>query len=259
MITSLFFGMVRLLKVKKIVVTLFLGLFLWACEDKKENQLIVATSADYPPFEFFKDGEIVGFEADLIRAIASEMKTSILLKDMSFDTIIGALQTGRIDLAISAISSTPERAEKTDFSIPYHKSMTVILVSSDSPLTKIEDLSGKTIGVQMGTTYEQTIKKEWQKVIPGIGLRSLSKIPDLIQDFKSGRLDAIVLGIGEGKTIVKFHPDFKLIPLPQTEVFYAVALPKNSPLTDKINGIIKKFQEDGTLKKLEEKWMKKEE
>ena len=111
------------LKMKRILASLFVCLALFGCKEKKENHLTIATSADYPPLEFFKDGEIVGMEIDLIRAIAKELNYSTTIKDMSFDSIIGALQTERVDLAISGISATSERKEKVDFAIPHHKDL----------------------------------------------------------------------------------------------------------------------------------------
>ncbi|MBY0281864.1 MAG: ABC transporter substrate-binding protein [Alphaproteobacteria bacterium] len=242
---------------KMILTSVFLCLALFGCKDKKENNLIVATSADYPPLEFFKDGEIIGMEIDLIRAVAKELNYSVTIKDMSFDSIIGSLQTERVDLAISGISATPDRKEKVDFAIPHHKTISVMLVASNSSIQKTTDLAGKNVGAQMGSTYEKMVKDEWQPTIHNVALRSLSKIPDLIQDFKSGRLDALVLGIAEAENIVKNHPNFKLIPLPQTEAVYAIALPKNSPLTEQINAVIRKFETDGTLNKLQDKWTEK--
>ncbi len=241
---------------KKILSLFLVCLSLIACDEKKnENTLVVATSADYPPFEFYKDGKIVGFEIDLITAIAKELKKEIVIKDMSFDGIIGGLQSGRIDVAISAISETSDRKEKVDFTAPYHRTMSVMLVGKESPITKPNDLASKSVGVQMGTTYEKMIKEEWQPVISNMSLRSLSKVPDLIQDYKSGRLDAIVLGVSEAESIVKTYPELKIIPLPSTEAVYAIALPKRSPLTEKINEIIKKWHTDGTLKKIQDAWL----
>jgi ABC-type amino acid transport substrate-binding protein len=243
---------------QKILISFIACFLLFGCEEKRTNHLLVATSADYPPFEFFKNGEIVGFEIDLINAIAKEISHTITIKDMSFDTIIGALQNQRIDLAISNITASPERQEKVDFTIPYHRTLSVMIVSSQSPIAKPTDLKGKNLGVQMGSVYEKMVKDEWQPVISNLTLRSLSKVPDLIQDFKAGRLDAIVLGITEGKSIVASHSEFKLVLLPETEAITAIALPKNSALTDKINDIIKKFEADGTLSKLRIKWMESE-
>ncbi len=240
---------------KKILALFLVSLSLIACDDKKdENTLVVATSADYPPFEFYKDGQIVGFEMDLIRAIAKEMNKEIVIKDMSFDSLIGGLQSGRIDIAISAISETPDRKEKVDFTIPYHRDSTVMLVGKTSPITKPENLTGKSVGAQMGSTHEKRIKEEWQPTIPNLSLRSLSKVPDLIQDYKSGRLDAIVLGATEAESIIKTHPEMKIVPLPGTEAISAIALPKGSPLTEPINNILKKWETDGSLKKIQDIW-----
>jgi ABC-type amino acid transport substrate-binding protein len=245
--------------VRKVLALFLTCLSLACCDDKKnENTLIVATSADYPPFEFYKDGQIVGFEIDLIRAIAKELNKEIILKDMSFDSLIGGLQSGRIDIAISAISATPEREEKVDFTIPYHRTLSVMLVDQTSPITKPDDLSNKSVGVQMGTTYEKMIKQDWQPAIQNLSIRSLSKVPDLIQDYKSGRLNAIVLGINEAESIVKTYPEMKIIPISSTKAVYAIALPKGSPLTDQINSILKKWQADGSIKKIQDAWLLKE-
>jgi len=231
-------------------------LSLVSCDDKKnENTLVVAVSADYPPFEFYKDGKIVGFEIDLIKAIAKELNKEVVIKDMSFDSIIGALHSGRIDLAISNIAITNERKEKVDFTIPYYKTLSVMLVDSRSSVSKPEDLAGQTIGTQTGTPYEKMIKEEWQKVVPNLSLRSLAKVPDLIQDFKSERLSAIVLGFSEAESIIKAHPNFKIIPMSATEADCAIALPPGSLLTGKINQILQRMETDGTLKKIQDTWL----
>lgn len=240
---------------KKLLFTVLLGLSLLGCKDKNQEKLVVGTSADYPPFSFFKNGEITGFEVELIRAIAQELGKEAVLKDMSFDSIIGALQAKRIDLAISAISVTPERQKRADFTISYHHSMSVLLVSRNAEISAPNDLSGKTLGVQMGTTHEMLAKSDWQPTVPNLSLRSLSKIPELIQDFRSGRLSAILLGVSEAEGIMKTHPDFKVVRLPGTESEFAIALPIASPLTEEINKIITKWQQDGTLQKLEQKWL----
>ena len=241
---------------KRILCLFLCGFLLTACEEEKSaNQLVVGTSADYPPFEFYQDGQIVGLEVDLIREIAKELDKECVFKDLSFDSLIGALQTKRIDLSISNITPTSERTEKIDFSIPYYRSCTVMLVAKDSSITSVDDLAGKTIGVQSGTIYEATAKNSWMPKVKGLKITSLAKVPDLLQAFKAGHINALAMGSAEANSIIKAVSDLKAIPLNETEATFAIAFPKGSPLVEPINKILKKWIDDGTLKKWEDKWL----
>jgi polar amino acid transport system substrate-binding protein len=226
------------------------------CKDEKKDDgtspIVVATSADYPPFEYFKDTEIVGFEIDLMRAIAAELKREVKFQDLNFDSILGALQSKRVDLAISAISATPERQKVVDFTIHYNSSRTV-LITNDPSFSTIDNLKGKTVGVQMGSTYESSMR-EVQSKIQDLKIQSLTKIPDLIQSLKTNRIAAIALGINEANTIMKEINSLKMIDLPDTEISYAIALPKGSELTSQINAIIEKMKKNGSLAAIQDKW-----
>jgi ABC-type amino acid transport substrate-binding protein len=240
---------------KKLLAGVLACLFLVACNEKKEDTLVLATSADYPPFEFYKNGEIVGFEMDLAKIIAEKLQKKLEIKDVSFDGIIAGLQTNRYDISISAISSTPEREAKVDFCTPHHRSVAVMLLPSNSSITGVQDLSGKVLGVQMGTTYETLARNDWAPTVKELKIRSLSKVPDLLQDFRSNRIDVIVLGISEAEQIVKSYGDLKMVPLPGTESICSIALPKGSELKEKINVILADLEKSGQLKALEQKWL----
>ncbi|MDP3371388.1 MAG: ABC transporter substrate-binding protein [Candidatus Paracaedibacteraceae bacterium] len=244
---STFFGLLS-------IVTALVG-----CKGEKNTPgmnepIVVATSADYPPFEFYKNGEMVGFEIDLIKAIAFELKREVKFQDLPFDSIIGSLQAKRVDLAISAISATEERAKVVDFSTHYNESKTV-LITDDLTINDMNDLKEKTVGVQMGSTYEPCMK-EWQTKIQGLQVQSLTKVPDLIQNLKVKRIVGIVLGVTEATAIMEQVKGFKMIVVPETEISYAIALPKGSEFTAKINEIIEKMKKDGSLKTLQDKWLK---
>ena len=227
-----------------------------ACEEEKSiNQLFIGTSADYPPFEFYQDGEVIGFEMDLIRKIIKELQKELVIKDLPFESLVGSLQANRIDMVVAAMTPTPERLEKVDFSIPYHHSYEVMLVAKDSPIQSIDDLAGKTVGVQLGSIHEKTVQTEWMPKIKELKMRSLSKVPDLLQDFKAGRLDAIVMGSFEAFNIEKTARYLKIITIKGTEVVSAIAFPKGSTLLGPVNKLLQKWTDDGTLKKLEERWI----
>ncbi|MDP5370324.1 MAG: ABC transporter substrate-binding protein, partial [Pseudomonadota bacterium] len=168
------------------------------CKDDKKTEagknatLTVAVSADYPPFEYYKDGKIVGFEIDLMNAIGKELKRDVTFQDLPFESILGALQSKRVDLSISCLSATPERAKVVDFSVHYNTSKTV-LITDDVSIKSMNDLKGKTVGVQLGSTNEICLK-EWLPKVAGMKMQSLSKVPDLIQNLKVKRIVGIVLG-----------------------------------------------------------------
>jgi polar amino acid transport system substrate-binding protein len=225
-------------------------------EDKKTNAIVVATSADYPPFEYYVDGKMTGFEIELMRMIGEELKLEVTFQDLPFDSIIGALQSKRVDAAITAMSATEERAKKIDFAKAHFHSRTVLLVDDQSSIKSIEDLKGHVVGVQMGSTYETSLKNDWLPKLEGTKIQSLTKVPDLIQDYKSKRITAIMLGVTEAEAIVKELKDLRIVEVPGTDVEYSIALPKDSELRSKINDALAKIREDGRLKTLEEKWMK---
>ncbi len=224
--------------------------------DNKADVLKIGTSADYPPFFFYKNGALTGFEHDLITEIATRLNKKADINDMGFDGLIGGLQTKRIQMAISAMSATKDRMKSVDFSDSYHKSYTVLLVGKDSEIQSEKDLKGIHVGVQSGSTYEMWLNKKMKKIFSDLKVKSLIKIPDLVQDYKAGRLQGIVMGIREAKGVLIAHPEFKIVDIDdeETEVSYAMAFPKGSSLKNNINAILKDLKQEGFLKQLEKKW-----
>jgi ABC-type amino acid transport substrate-binding protein len=225
-----------------------------SAKETKNTVITVVTSADYPPFEYYINSEMVGFEIDLMKAIAKELKRDVVFQDVPFESIIGSLQSARADLAISGLSATEDRKKFVDFSAHYNESKTVIL-TDDSSIKTTHDLKGKMIGVQMGTTYETNLK-EWQQKVENLQIQSLSKVPDLIQNFKAKRIVGIMLGIGEAKAILEQIKELRIVDVPDTDVFYAIAFPKGSPLLASVNAAIEKLKANGTMKVLQDKWLK---
>lgn len=252
--------------VNHLALMLFAGICLNACKEEKKPQndnttsavFQIVTSADYPPFEFYKDGQLIGFEIDLINHIAKRLNKTLAIQDAPFESLIASIQAKRADACISALSATDERRKTVDFSNTYHISQSVI-VTLNPQLLKPEDFKNKTVGVQMGSTYE-TFVKEWQQKLEGLKHQSLSKVPDLLQNLKIGRIDGIVMGIHEAKAMIRQIKDSKqpahIIEMPETTVEYAIALPKNSPYLKDINEAIESLKADGTIDNLMDNWFK---
>ena len=112
----------------------------------------MATNAEFPPYEFYEGDEVVGIDAEIAAAIAEEMGLELVIEDMSFDSIISAVQSGKADLGVAGMTVTEDRLENVNFSDSYATATQVIIVTEGSEYATCDDLVGKTIGVQLGTT-----------------------------------------------------------------------------------------------------------
>jgi ABC-type amino acid transport substrate-binding protein len=234
------------------------ALLITACGEKKKSDghtIVVGTSPDYAPYEFFKDGEMTGFDIELMREVGRRLGKEVDFRDLSFDAIIGSLKSERIDAAISSITPIVERLKSVDFSDEYTESRnTVMLCRGTSTITTIEDLVNETIGVQSGSIHESYARNTLNKDVT-LTVKSLAKIPDLIQDMSAGRVSCLVLGPEEAREIVKSHSNLKIVDLPDTIPGFAIALPKGSSLTQAINKVLGEMKADGFLDKLKKKWL----
>lgn len=232
-------------------------LCLIGCKDKAQEKndeiLNVGMSVDYAPYEFYENNKIVGFDVDLANEIGKHLKKKIVIKDMAFEGLIAALQSQHIDMVISCFSETPERRKKVDFSKIYYQNINRLVVRQESRIKTIQDL--ESVGVQAGSTYE-TNAKDWQKKVQGLRVHALSRIPELVQELKIGRIDALLMGSTEVKRLMESQKDFKAIEIENNADGFAVAFPKNSPLKEKVNQVIDKIKHDGTLQKMQSKWLK---
>lgn len=230
---------------------------LTACDEKKDGSgktLTVGVSADYAPFEFFQNGEIVGFDIDLMNEVAKRLGKDVKFKDMSFDAILGSLSTQRIDAAISSITPTPERRKSIDFSKEYIQSNRVMLCKGTSTINSVSDLAEGTVGVQSGSTHEVYANKVLNKDVH-VTVKSLTRVPDLLQAMEIGNVSCLIMDNAEATAILKSQANLKTISLPGEVSSSAIGFPKNSPLTSQVDKILEEMEADGYLAKLKEKWL----
>jgi ABC-type amino acid transport substrate-binding protein len=231
---------------------------LGACNSKKkENTLIVLTSADNPPYEFMdtQNNKIVGFEVDLVNEVARRMKMDVELKDISFSTIIPALQSGKGDVAMAAISKTPERAQAVDFSQGYHESIPTILSKEPINARSYKGLNGKKIGVQLGSAYDIAFKNLiLEEPSFKVQITSLSGFGELVQELKKGKIDCIIT---EGVVAQNFIKDGLLsMPLMDQQIdSYCAIFPKGSNISDKFGKILDVLKKEGFIDRLIQKWL----
>jgi arginine/lysine/histidine transporter system substrate-binding protein len=225
-------------------------------EDKKV--LKMGTSADYAPFEYIdtaKGDEIVGFDIDLAKMITEELGYEFEIVDMDFAGLIPALQAGKVDFVLAGMTPTEERKQNVDFSDVYYVAKNMIVAKKDSGIKTVEDLKGKTVGVQTGSIQEGEAK-ELAKTID-MKIESRNRIPELIQEIQAGRFDAAIIEDTVAKGYIK-NSNGKLegntIPTNEEEAGSAIAFPKGSELTEEFNKVLKEKLENGEVEKLIKKW-----
>lgn len=227
---------------------------------KEEGKIVMGVNATYAPFEFHKtiDGEdqIVGFDIDLGQAIADELGVELEVVDMSFDGLLPALSTGKVDF-LPGLSYSDERAENAAFSDPYHRSVQVVLMRTDNAgeVTEDSDLSGKTIGILKGSTQDKTFSSHY----PAAETYVLGKIPDLIAALQSGRIDGVCLDYVVASLYEKYNEDLQMSAIQyelseeeDTGSCVLVRKDNNEDLIEVINTVLERVISNGDLEKWEE-------
>jgi len=212
------------------------------CTQETENKIIVGTSADFPPFEY-KDtnGNIIGFDIDLIKKVLTDQGYTVEVQDIGFDSLIPALQTGKIDVIAAAMTIDDERKQQVDFSIPYYDSNQTVLVKvgADVNITTIEDMKNYTIGAQTGTTGWDWVNDTLVATgkLSSDKFRSYDLYTDAVADLIIGpsRVGAIVIDSPVAKAFAK-NGNVKIVLNITTNESYGFAVEKgNTQLVNKIN------------------------
>jgi arginine/lysine/histidine transporter system substrate-binding protein len=223
--------------------------------------LTMVTSPDYPPYEFYDtsggEQKIVGFDIDIANYIAKRLAFELKIQESDFNGLIPALQANRADFVMAGMTPTKERKKSVDFSIIYYQTQDTIVSLKGSKLTKPEDLANKKVGVQLGSIQEDNAKKIAQTV-SSVQVQSLNKVPELIQEIKSKRIDAAIIENTVAEGFVSANPDLEFYIIPsEGETGSAIAFPKNSPHVEAFNRILTEMKKNGELDRLAQKWFSK--
>lgn len=250
-------------KVLSVVLVGAMGLSLMACGKKEaaskssldaikeKKKIVMGTSPDFPPFEF-KDtnGKVVGMDVEIAKEVAKDLGVELEIKEMDFDGLLGSLQGKKVDMILSGMTPKPERKEAVDFSSIYYKTDNVFVVKAENKdkFGKVEDFSGKKIGVQKGTVQEDLTKEK----VANADINSLAKTGDIIMNLKNGKVDSVLLEQPVAEAYVAQNPDLALskVTIADEVGGYAVAMPKgDKELQDVVNKTIDRLEKDGSLKK----------
>ncbi|HDW2794131.1 TPA: ABC transporter permease subunit [Staphylococcus aureus] len=221
---------------------------------KERGELRVGLSADYAPMEFEHTvngkTEYAGVDIDLAKKIAKDNNLKLKIVNMSFDSLLGALKTGKIDIIISGMTSTPERKKQVDFSDSYMMTKNIMLVKKDkvNEYKDIKDFNNKKVGAQKGTEQEKIAQTE----IENASITSLSRLPDVILALKSGKVEGAVVEKPVAEAYLKQNPKLGIsnVKFNEEEKDTVIAVPKDSPkLLPQINKTIKEVKDKGLIDK----------
>ncbi|KGA95895.1 ABC transporter substrate-binding protein [Alkalihalobacillus alcalophilus ATCC 27647 = CGMCC 1.3604] len=222
--------------------------------------LVMGTSADYPPFESvdITSDEIIGFDIDIAKHITSELGYDLKIEDMDFNSLPPALQNGRVDFVLSAMTPTEERKENLDFSDNYYDAHNLMVIQEDSGIETLEDLVGKTVGVQLGSIQEEAADELSEEY--GFEVMQLNRIPEIVQELLSGRIDAILMEDSVAEGHLKQQQTFTSFEVvTEGETGYAIAFNKDSELVEEFNEKLNEMIESGLMDELINEWIRNEE
>nr|WP_280513973.1 ABC transporter substrate-binding protein [Ruminiclostridium herbifermentans] len=221
---------------------------------EKSGKLVVGTSADYAPYEYHTmiDGKdtIIGIDISIVNEIAKDLGVQLEIVDMSFDGLLAALNSDNVDIVIAGMNPDEDRRKAVDFSKIYYEAKQGVLIRAEDKdkIKTIEDLKGKNVGAQLGTTQESIAKKQMENST----LVSLGKIPDLVMELKNNKIDALVVELPVANGYVKNNSDLALseITVEEESGGSAIAVKKgNADLVALIDKSLDRLMEEGAIEK----------
>lgn len=217
------------------------------------GKLTMSTNAAFPPYEMTTDnGDFEGIDIDVAAAVAEKLGLELQVDDMDFDAALLAAQNGKSDMVMAGVTVTDERLKVMDFSDTYAEGIQSIIVPEDSDIATADDLSGKAIGTQRGTTgyiYCTDDFGEDNVIAYDDGLTA-------VQALNNGQVDAVVIDNAPAQEFVAANPGLKILDTAYAQEDYAIGVAKgNTQLLDAINGALEELQDDGTLQAIVNKYI----
>ena len=220
---------------------------------KADGYITMSTNAEFEPFEYKDGSDYKGIDIDIAKKVAEKLGVELKIHDVAFDTLIAELQGGKANFVAAGMTADEDRRKNVDFSDTYFNASQAIIVLKDSEIKSPEDLSGKKVGVQQGTTGDKYCTNEDGKSeVKDINVQRYNKGVDAITDLISGRLDAVVIDNFPATKFVEKNPD-KIVKLDDalTVEEYAIAVQKgDTAMLDVINEVLKEMKDSGELDEL---------
>lgn len=221
----------------------------------EEKVFKMGTNAAFPPYEFKEADKFVGIDVEIATAIAKELGGTLEVVDMEFDSIITAVNKGEVDFGLAGMTVTDERKKEVEFSSSYATGVQSVIVPEDSTIASLDDLAGKKIGVQLGTTGDIYACDDFGKEF----VTEYGKGADAVIALKGGDVDAVIIDNEPAKAFVAENGGLKILETSYAVEDYAIAIKKdNKEFLDKVNAALEKLTKDGTIDKIIAKYIKAE-
>ena len=217
--------------------------------------LTMGTNATFPPYEYKDGDDVVGIDAEIAQALADKLGLKVKIVDMDFDSLIASVQSGKIDMSLAGMTVTEERKQNVDFTDSYATGVQVIIVKEDSDIASADDLEGKLIGVQQGTTGHLYCADDFgeENVIP------YANGATAVQALLQGKVDCVVIDQEPAKAFVEANAGLKILETAYTTEDYAAAVSKDNPaLTAALNSALQELKDDETIQGILDKYIKAE-
>lgn len=239
---------------KKVLAAVLAGTMMMACgmtAMADGDVLVMATNAEFPPYEYREGDEIVGIDAEVAALIAEELGMTLEIEDMAFDSILAAVQSGKADIGMAGITVTEDRKLSVNFTDTYTKATQMIIVQEGSEIATKDDLTGKTVGVQLGTTGDI-----YAEDIEDATIERYNKGFEAVQALIQGKVDAVIIDGEPAKVFVSQNEGIKLVDEAYTEEEYAIAIAKgNEELLEKVNTALNTLKENGKFDEVVNKYI----
>jgi len=226
-----------------------------ALETVQPGKLVMCTNAEFPPYEYHDANDIVGIDVDICRAIAEKLGLELEIEDIAFDSIIPEVVSGKADLGAAGMTVTEDRKQNVDFSDTYAHASQVIIVREDSEVAGPDDLAGKLVGVQQGTTGDIYISGD----LGDDAVERYAKGMEAVQALAQSKIDAVVIDGEPAKKYVEEVAGLKILDDSYTDEDYAIAVKKgNTAMVEAINEALAELKADGTLDEIVAKYIQAE-
>ena len=221
-----------------------------------KETLIMGTNAEFPPYEYHEGDAIVGIDAEVAAAIAEKLGMDFKIEDMAFDSIIPAVQAGKVTMGMAGMTVTEERLLEVDFTDTYATGIQVVIVKEGSEITTVDDLykGGYTIGVQTATTGDLYSTDDFEAA----GLATVeryNKGADAVQALVTDKIDCVIIDNEPAKAFVAENEGLAILDTEYAVEDYAICMAKENPLYDDVNNALKELIADGTVKTIVDKYI----
>jgi ABC-type amino acid transport substrate-binding protein len=224
-------------------------------QTKTKGTLLVGSDIPYKPFEFGREPNYQGFDVDIVNEIAKRLDLKAKFQKTPFDPIFRNLAQGRFDMVASAATITPERQKTVDFSDPYFPGDQSLLVKKGSDINAVEDLKGKRVGAQLGTTGAEYAKKNTEAET----VRTYDLVDDAFNALQSGQVDAVINDFPVSQQAAEEKPELELVATIPTGEVYGLAFKKdNDALRTAVNKALAEMKDDGSYTTIFKKWFKQD-